>query len=291
MGVPQIRAAATSLALLAAATLTAMVTAAPAESAASAPPVAVSISNTRVVTMPATIQPGVNTFKVTTANKRGSAFQLVLPAAGYSAADAARDIEKGLDGGNVQAIKRFEANVTLLGGMTVDKGTPGKLVVDLGPGDYWAVDTNTNDPDKFYPFSAAGADTGNVMPAAGATLKAVQDTSWAKNPASIPNKGLLTFKNTASQNHFIAMAKLKKGMTYQDFKKWFASSMDGPPSGPSPVNFEIGMDSGVLSPGHSATFKYNLPKGDYVMLCFWPDASMGGMPHAFMGMTRGITLK
>jgi hypothetical protein len=87
------------------------------------------------------------------------------------------------------------------------------------------------------------------------------------------------------------MAKLKKGMTYQDFKKWFASSMDGPPSGPSPVNFGIGMDSGVLSPGHSATFKYNLPKGDYVMLCFWPDASMGGMPHAFMGMTRGITLK
>ena len=51
------------------------------------------------------------------------------------------------------------------------------------------------------------------------------------------------------------------------------------------------MDSGVVSPGHSATFKYNLPKGNYVMLCFWPDASMGGMPHAFMGMHRPITLK
>jgi hypothetical protein len=28
-----------------------------------------------------------------------------------------------------------------------------------------------------------------------------------------------------------------------------------------------------------------------VMLCFWPDASHGGMPHAFMGMIRGIKLK
>ena len=45
-----------------------------------------------------------------------------------------------------------------------------------------------------------------------------------ENPASIPNKGLMTFKNKASQNHFIVMAKLKKGMTYQDFKKWFAAS-------------------------------------------------------------------
>ena len=116
-----------------------------------------SISNTRVVTMPTTIQPGVNTFKVTTANKRGSAFQLAQAAAGYTAADAARDIEKGLDGGNVKAIKRFEANVTLLGGMSVTKDKAGKLVVDLAPGDYWALDTNTNEPGKFFEFTVAGA--------------------------------------------------------------------------------------------------------------------------------------
>ena len=175
--------------------------------------------------------------------------------------------------------------------MVVTKDKAGKLVVDLPRGDYWALDVNTNDPDKFFAFTAAGADTGNVMPEADATIKAVQDSKWANKPASIPNKGLLTFKNKSPQNHFIVMTKLKKGMTYKDFKKWFAAAMDGPPSGPSPVNFGIGLDSGVVSPGHSATFKYNLPKGNYVMLCFWQDASMGGMPHAFMGMHRAITLK
>ena len=174
--------------------------------------------------------------------------------------------------------------------MIVNKGKTGTLAVDLELGTYWALDTDTNDPGKFLPFTVAGDDTGNVMPEAGATIKAVQDTSWAKKPTSIPSKGLLTFKNAASQNHFISMAKLKKGMTYQDFKKWFAVAQNGP-AGPSPVNFGLGISSGALSPGHVATFRYNVPKGDYVMLCFWPDAKMGGMPHAFMGMHRVITVK
>ena len=290
MGVPRIRAIATSVLLIGAAGLTAAGVAAPAESAARTAPVPVSISKTRVVTMPETIQPGVTTFRVTTANRRGSSFQLVQAAPGYSAADAARDIEKGLDGGNVKAIKRFEANITLLGGMFVTKEKAGTLAVDLDPGTYWALDTNTSDPGKFLVFTVAGADTGNVMPEAGGTIKSVQDATWAQKPASIPHKGLLRFKNAASQNHFIAMGKLKKGKTYRDFKKWFAVAQNGP-AGPSPINFGLGISSGVVSPGHSATFRYDVPKGDYVMLCFWPDAEMGGMPHAFMGMHRLITLK
>jgi hypothetical protein len=289
MAPPKLRALATSLALVGAATLTAGVAAAPAQSAAATtPPVVVSINAKRVVSMPTTIQPGVTTFKVTSAAKNGSDFQLVRPAAGYTAADAARDIDKGLDGGNVKAIKRFEANVTLLGGMGTDK-TVDTLVVDLDPGNYWALDTDTNQPGKFFAFTVAGLDTGNVAPDA-VKIKAILDTTWAAKPASIPHKGLLKFKNTASQNHFIEMAKLKKGYTYKDFKNWLAAAQQGPP-GPSPVNFDLGLGSGVVSPGHSAIFNYNVPKGDYVMLCFWPDASMGGMPHAFMGMTRGITLK
>ena len=74
-------------------------------------------------------------------------------AAGYSPEDAARDIEKGLDGGNVKAIKRFEANVTLLGGVSATQDKAGKFAVDLPTGDYWALDVNTNDPDKFFAFS------------------------------------------------------------------------------------------------------------------------------------------
>lgn len=285
---PKTRATAVSLALIGAATLTGGVTAAPAQSAATTPPVAVTISAKRVVSMPTTIQPGVTTFEVTSAAKEGSDFQLLQAAAGYTAAEAARDIEKGLDGGSIKAIKRFEAHVTLLGGMSADD-TADTLVVDLEPGGYWALDIETNNPGKFFAFTVAGDDTGNVMPEA-VTIKAKLATTWAPKPASIPHKGLLRFKNAASNNHFIDLAKLKKGYTYQDFKKWLAAALEGPP-GPSPVNFGIGLESGALSPGYSAVFNYHLPRGEYVLLCFWPDASMDGMPHAFMGMHRLITVE
>lgn len=46
----------------------------------------------------------------------------------------------------------------------------------------------------------------------------------------------------------------------------------------------------MVSPGKSMTMRYSLPPGNYVMICFWPDADMGGMPHAFMGMYRGIRI-
>ena len=289
MGVPKIRAAATSLALVGAATLTAAPTAAPAQSAATTTPVAVSISSKRVVTMPTTIQPGVNTFKVTSAAKQGSGFQLVKPAPGYTASEASRDIDKGLEQGNIKALKRFEANVTLLGGMAARRhhrhprrrSRPGQLL---------GVGHQHQRPGEVLRLHRRGCRDGQ-RDAGGRDDQGKAGDDVGHEPASIPHKGLLTFKNAASNNHFIEMGKLKKGYTYKDFKKWFASAQQGPPQGPSPVNFDIGLGSGVVSPGYSATFNYNLPKGDYVMLCFWPDASMGGMPHAFMGMHRVITLK
>ena len=50
------------------------------------------------------------------------------------------------------------------------------------------------------------------------------------------------------------------------------------------------LDSEVLSPGQKMTASYKLPRGTYVEMCFFPDP-MTGMPHAFMGMVRVITLK
>jgi hypothetical protein len=49
-----------------------------------------------------------------------------------------------------------------------------------------------------------------------------------------------------------------------------------------------GLDTGVLSPGKSMSFSYRLPRGNYVLMCFWPDADMGGTPHVLMGMYRGL---
>ena len=246
--------------------------------------VAVSITAAHNVVMPTTIQPGVNTFRITTEAK-SSGFQLLQLAAGYTLDDAIADIDDGLEKGKVKALKRFEANTTLLGGVNLTTGKIGKVAVDLEPGSYYAADIERNRPSAFTAFTVAGADTGAAMPS-GPTIRAVASTKWAKNPKSIPRRGMLTFENFSDSNHFVGLVKLNPGKSVTDFGDWIQSE-DGPP----PINFATGFDSNVVGPGQTAAMNYRLPKGNYVLVCFWPDASMGGMPHAFMGMYRGITVK
>lgn len=245
--------------------------------------VPVSIGAGSVVTMPSVVAPGVTTFKITT-TRRTSSFQVLALAPGYTVEQAETDVENGLEKGRLKALKRFEANTTLLGGATATSEKAGKLVVDLDPGSYYALDTNKNGS-PWQPFTVSGVDTGATMPA-DATFKAVDSTKWAKRPASIPRSGWLRFKNRADQNHFIVLLKLLPGKTVKDFAAWLKDE-----SGPPPVDFRFGLDSGVLSPGHDMATKYRLRRGNYVLTCFWPDASMGGMPHALMGMYRGVRVR
>ena len=250
--------------------------------------VTVSITAAHNVVLPATIQPGVNTFRVTTEAKK-SGFQLAQLAAGYTLDQAIADIDAGLEKGKIKALKRFEANVTLFGGNVVLPGKVSKLTVDLAPGTYYAADIDRNRPSAFTAFTVVGADTGASMPS-GSTVKAVKSTSWAKGPKTIAHRGMLTFENFTDRNHFVGLVKLQKGKTVKDFKAWIDSAAQGE-EGPPPVDFGVSFDGGVVSGGQTVAMNYRLPKGDYILACFWPDADMGGMPHAFMGMYRGITLK
>lgn len=289
MSVQRIAALGVSVILLAAGTLTGGTAGAAGPAAAretAAGTVSVSITAAHNVTMPATLQPGVNEFRVTTEAK-SSGFQLVQLAAGYTLDEAIADID-GFDKGKLKPLKRFEANTTLLGGVNVRPGKVGKLAVNLPVGSYYAADIERNRPSAFTAFTVAGADTGASMPA-GSTIKAVKSTSWAKGPKSIARRGMLTFENRTDQNHFVALAKLRKGKTAKDFAAWIDALMEGE-EGPPPVDFRVAFDSGLVSPGQTVATNYKLPKGDYILACFWPDASMGGMPHAFMGMYRGIKL-
>ena len=49
------------------------------------------------------------------------------------------------------------------------------------------------------------------------------------------------------------------------------------------------QDSDIVSPGHAMALHLQLPAGHYALMCFFPDPQTG-MPHAFMGMVRMVTL-
>jgi hypothetical protein len=257
--------------------------------AAKRPTVEVHIGKGRVVHMPDTIRPGTERFVVH--SDRDSGFQLIRPDAGYRRGEAARDINAAFMKNNMKALARFERNTHLLGGVPASPGHPGFLIVTLEPGWYWAVDTNrrVTDPRLIKRVHVTGERV-NASPDGGAVLRAIHETDFAKRPRAISHRGRLTFRNDSTDNHFIEMAKLKRGKTMKDFARWVRQAKAGKQVAP-PVKENVGTGTGVLSPGHEMTMHYDLPRGRYVMVCFWPDAEMGGMPHAFMGMYRGIRLR
>lgn len=248
-----------------------------------ATPVVVTIDSHRTISMPTVIQPGVNEFQITSA--KPSSFQIAQAAEGYTLEQAVADLNNTFEKGDVKALKRFEKNVTLFGGAPSAPDAPGVLWADLASGSYLALDTRVNRVSGFFSFTVAGAETGASMPAS-PKVKAIKSTTWAKKPGSIPRKGTLTFKNTALQNHLLVLEKLKPGKTMKDFVAWVEADFEGRP----PLQPGAGLDSGVLSPGRSIAFDYQLPAGNYVMMCFWPDATMRGMPHVAVGMYRAIRL-
>jgi hypothetical protein len=234
------------------------------------------------------LRPGLHKFVVRSAGEAG--FQLGMPAPGYTKRELVRDIVAGLNQGKVRALKRFEANMTLLGGVSSTADEQGTMWVNLQRGTYWAIDTMPGRPQasEIETIRVSGERLG-ARADAGTVIRAVGEVDWARRPASMPARGKVTFRNASTDNHFLGLTKLAKGKTMADFREWIEGVAQGV-EGPPPVNFNVGTETGVVSPGKSMTMRYSLPPGNYVMICFWPDADMGGMPHAFMGMYRGIRI-
>lgn len=237
------------------------------------------------VVMPSTIRPGVTTFKVTSA--RRAAFQLAQATPGYTKAAAMRDITAAFTKNNMRALKRFEAHVTLFGGVPSTPQQAATMATRLPAGSYWALDTQPMrlDPSKILTVQVAGTSVGGRL--SGHMIRAIGEASWGKLSQQIPTHGTIWFQNRSKDNHFLEIARLAKGKTVRDFRQWIADAKQGKQT-PPPVDMAHTADTGVISPGKSLTLDYRLPRGNYVLLCWWSDAEMGGMPHAFMGMVRAL---
>jgi hypothetical protein len=263
----------------------ATISTADASTASAGQTVEVFVKRNHTIAMPTQIRPGVTKFKISSA--RAAGFQIVQAAPGYTKAQAMRDVNAGLGKNRLKALKRFEANITLVGGMSSTAKKSATMSLDLDKGSYWALDTMPQnlDPAKVLSFEVAGDSVGGRL--GGHVIRATGESEWGKASPRIPTKGVIWFQNRSDANHFVEIVKLAKGKTMKDFRAWMERAKQGDESNP-PVNFKVRADTGVISGGESMSFKYRLPKGRYVMLCWWPDADMGGMPHAMMGMVRGL---
>ena len=104
----------------------------------------------------------------------------------------------------------------------------------------------------------------------------------------LPAKGRFLLKNKGNTGfpHFVVLQQVKEGTTTDQVLEYLQSGEEAPPAFGLPASFETGS----VSPGRSLTANYDLPAGQYVVMCFFPDPKMGGMPHALMGMLEMIHL-
>ncbi len=164
------------------------------------------------------------------------------------------------------------------------------LTENLEPGNY-AVACFIDTPDKV-PHFAKGMLRSLVVTAAPATPVvatpiadvevSMSDYAWDVTPALSAGKHVIKLQNTAAQSHEMFIVQLAPGKTAADMMKW-SESYKGPPPG-KPMGGISGMASGGV-----AYLSVDLPAGDYLLMCFLPDAK-DGKPHLAHGMLKSLTV-
>jgi hypothetical protein len=154
------------------------------------------------------------------------------------------------------------------------------MSVPLKAGTYYLFDQNGN---SLRTLTVTGSFTQRPAPTPGSSITAF--TYGFGVQGALPHQGWIHEHNTSDQPHFYVFNRVKADTTTAQVKRYFKSGAQGKPSFALFAN----ISSGVISPNTGQNFYLDLPAGRYLVMCFWPDDETG-MPHAFMGMWKLITL-
>ena len=204
--------------------------------------------------------------------------------AGYDAADFTADIGKFGAKNDIKALKHALKNTTILGGLA---GGGSGTVVFPKPGAYTPFSLGERGVVTGKPVVVGGPARSSKAPRTDGRIIGINGPSWGGS-STMPATGTFMFKNKGNTGvpHFVALQQVAEGTTTDTVLEFLQSGDEGNP----PWGLPAGMETGSLSPGRSMTVDYDLPPGQYVVMCFFPDPKMDGMPHAFMGMLKMIHL-
>jgi hypothetical protein len=232
-----------------------------------------------------TIRPGNTLFKVYRGGSGGE-LEVLRLRPGYSLAQASQDFGAGIGQGNVAAIKRVDHNVVFYGGIDVPaKGVtkPNQWGVKIDkPGKYYVINIGNNS-NAVARLTVRGTIHRGALPKPTGWVNAagtVDANRWV-TPATDPHSGWMRTTNNAEEPHFPVLNQVQESTTNQDVRDYIASNTQTPPTWALAGSTE----AGIISPGHTMVWKYSVPKGKYIVMCFWPSKT-NGMPHFAMGMFK-----
>jgi hypothetical protein len=199
---------------------------------------------------------------------------------GYTLQQASHDFGQAFRG-NTDAIARVDDNIGFRGGAQARPDKPGSFFVTLRRGTFYMFDQNSDAGPKKLTV------VGDVAPRPGVAHQSkitAFSYGFVSTPLTIPASGTTYFFNQADQPHFLEMLRVKDGTTAAQVRAFVRH-----PAGNPSFALKGGTAAGVLSPGKGEMLQYDLPAGEYLLGCFWPDR-FSGMPHFFMGMWKLIHL-
>ena len=173
------------------------------------------------------------------------------------------------------------ALLSLLGGAS--NTTDGHLIVDLKPGTH-AVVIRGEAGAQVATFTAGEA-SGATAPTPDVVVDLV-DFNFAIPTEISAGPKVWQINNKGQQWHEMAIVKLSEGATVDDVLAMLASGeeTDGPPP------FEDAAFWAPNSPGETGYVTWDLPAGEYTVLCFLPDLTGDFSPHAAHGMVAQLTV-
>ncbi|HYT70263.1 MAG TPA: hypothetical protein VEK78_02705 [Gemmatimonadales bacterium] len=134
-----------------------------------------------------------------------------------------------------------------------------------------------------HPVVVAGTAAAAAEPPADVRAK-LTDYDFEFTPALTAGPHTIRVENAGPQGHEIVIGALSPGKTLQDFIAW----EQGGEKGPLPASRWLGGVA-TLDSGAHALFRATFAPGQYLILCFWPDAK-DGKPHLVHGMAKQITV-
>lgn len=178
----------------------------------------------------------------------------------------------------------------VVGPNSPEPGGESRLIRDLAPGSYAIlcfVDTPDHVPHAMKgmikPLTVTAPATAALAapPTSDVTIQ-MTDYDWSLSTPLTAGKHVLQLQNLAQQSHEMFIVKLDAGKTKDDFMKW-GMSFAGPPPGKA-----MGGTSGQRN-GDVAYLPVDLSAGNYLLVCFLPDAK-DGKPHLAHGMIKEFTI-
>lgn len=245
----------------------------PAARLAPAVHVSIAVSDHDVTRSRTGFRPGYTVFDVRSTGGRGT-IEVIRLHRGYTLKMLLKDFG-GLSNGDVKAVRRVDRNVEFYGGSQVGSHRVNSFATYVDAGRYLILDL---DRGTYAGMRVVGHPQARSHPVATGLINMTKADRFA-NPGGKRHTGWMRSTNHSDEPHFVDLAHVKRSATHQKVQKW----IDGGANGNPPWGLHDFGGTLVVGPGHTVWWSYDLPRGKYLEMCWFP-SDEDGTPHAMMGM-------